>query len=278
MPSALHSQPQREATRHVALGQAIGFDGLRSENREEWEDLWRARIVLVGADERWQGYTDAAFFYLQSSAHRSSFASTHPFALAQWGNYHYYYGHVMWDIEMFVSPFLLLTQPGAAKAILDYRSERLTAARHNAKLNGYQGIQFPWESSAARGEEASPGLGTASVYEHHVSLDVAIAFAQYAHVTGDARFRREQAWPVLAGVADWIVSRATPSERGWQIRHVMGIAERKEPSDNVAYVNMAAIVALREPSRAHASSAARSPPNGMRSLPGSSCPPTSAAG
>jgi len=246
VPSALHSQPHHEATRRVALGKAIGFDSLREENRDEWQDLWRGRIVLVGADERWQSYADAAFFYLQPSAHRSSFASTHPFALAQWGNYHYYYGHVMWDIETFVSPFLLLTQPGAAKAILDYRSERLTAARHNAKLNGYQGIQFPWESSAARGEEASPGLGTASVYEHHVSLDVAIAFAQYAHVTGDARFLREQAWPVLAGVADWVVSRATPSERGWEIRRVMGIAERRDPSDNVAYVNMAAIVALRE--------------------------------
>jgi trehalose/maltose hydrolase-like predicted phosphorylase len=246
VPSALHSQPQREATRHVALGQAIGFDALREENRAEWEDLWRGRIVLVGADARWQAYADAAFFYLQSSVHRSSFASTHPFALAQWGDYHYYYGHVMWDIETFVLPVLLLTNPGAAKAILDYRSERLTAASHNAKLNGYQGIQFPWESSAARGEEASPGLGTASAYEHHVSLDVAIAFAQYAHATADAEFRRSQAWPVLSGVADWIVSRAVETDRGWEIRRVMGIAERKEPSDNVAYVNMAAIVALQE--------------------------------
>ncbi|HEV7524652.1 MAG TPA: glycoside hydrolase family 65 protein [Acidimicrobiia bacterium] len=246
VPSALHSQPHRQATRHVALGKAIGFDALRAENRREWEDLWRGRIVLVGADARWQGYVDAAFFYLQSSAHRSSFASTHPFALAQWGNYHYYYGHVMWDIEAFVSPFLLLTQPGAAKAILDYRSERVTAARHNAKLNGYQGIQFPWESSARTGEEASPGLGTASAYEHHVGLDVAVAFAQYAHATGDARFRRDQAWPVLSGVADWVASRAIETSRGWEIRGVMGIAERKEPSDNVAFVNMSAIVALRE--------------------------------
>jgi len=246
VPSALHSQPQREATRHVARARATGFDALQQQNRAVWEDLWRGRIVLSGADERWQGYADAAFFYLQSSAHRSSFASTHPFALAQWGNYHYYYGHVMWDIETFVFPVLLMTQPGAAKAILDYRSQRLTAARHNAKLNGYSGIQFPWESSAARGEEASPGLGTASVYEHHVSLDVALAFAQYAHATDDAMFRRDQAWPVLSGVADWLMTRATRTERGWEIHGAMGIAERTEPSDNVAFVNMSAIVTLRE--------------------------------
>src|SRR4029079_4348935 len=39
-------------------------------------------------------------------------------------------------------------------------------------------------------------------------------------------------------------SRSHPTPRGYEIRQAMGIAERKEPSDNVAYVNMAACVAL----------------------------------
>jgi hypothetical protein len=47
-------------------------------------------------------------------------------------------------------------------------------------------------------------------------------------------------------VAEWIASRVTKTPRGYEILRAMGIAERKEPSDNVAYVNMTAVVTLRD--------------------------------
>jgi protein-glucosylgalactosylhydroxylysine glucosidase len=40
-------------------------------------------------------------------------------------------------------------------------------------------------------------------------------------------FLRDRAWPILSGVADWAVSRVTHSERGYEIRAAMGIAERE---------------------------------------------------
>ena len=49
----------------------------------------------------------------------------------------------MWDIEAFVIPPLLLLQPVAAKAMLDYRFRCLEAAFNNAKLWGRTGLQFP---------------------------------------------------------------------------------------------------------------------------------------
>jgi hypothetical protein len=149
----------------------------------------------------------------------------------------------MWDIETFAVPPLLLTQPDAARSLLDFRTRTLESARRNAQQWGYRGAQFPWQASP-RGEEAAPELGDAAMYEHHVSMSVAHAFAQYAHATGDERFLIDQAWPLQAEVADWIVSRAVRSSRGYEIRSAMGIAERDQPSDNVAYVNMAACVAL----------------------------------
>ena len=103
-------------------------------------------MVLLGADETWQARADAAFFYLQSSVHRSSPASTSIFGLAQWRNYHYYYGHVMWDIEAFAVPPLLLTQPEAAASMLAFRRRTLAAAEANAQLHGRRGAQFPWEA------------------------------------------------------------------------------------------------------------------------------------
>ncbi len=247
VPSAMHRQPELEAARRVGFGQHTGFDALRAENQECWAEIWKGRLHLLGASRRWQALADAAFFYMHTSIHPSSSASTHIFGLARWHNYHYYYGHVMWDIETFSIPTLLLTQPGAARAMLDFRSRTIDAARSNAKLNGYLGLQFPWQASPLNGEELTPpdgGMGAA--YEQHVGLSVAHSFAQYFYATGDEYFLDHEAWPVLTGVADWIVSRVTRTRRGYEILKAMGPAERPDPSDNDAYVNMAASVVLQE--------------------------------
>src|SRR5689334_11619884 len=118
----MHHQPDQHAARMAAKARFDGFDAIRAENRAIWEQIWKGRIVLVGAERRWQALADAAFFYLNSSVHASSPASTSIFGLAQWPDYHYYYGHVMWDVETFSVPPLLLSQPQAARALLDYRS------------------------------------------------------------------------------------------------------------------------------------------------------------
>ena len=97
------------------FGSHIGFDAIRKYNRACWAELWKGRIRLVGAEKRWQAMADAAFFYLISSAHPSSPASTSMFGLATWHDYHYYFGHVMWDIETFCVPPLIFLQPDAAE-------------------------------------------------------------------------------------------------------------------------------------------------------------------
>ena len=40
-----------------------------------------------------------------------------------------YSGHVFWDSDVFVLPFLAATHPAAARAMLEYRVRRLPAAR-----------------------------------------------------------------------------------------------------------------------------------------------------
>jgi hypothetical protein len=246
VPSRLHHQPDQEATRRVCRAAAEGFDELREENRIEWQEHWKGRIIIDAEDKLWQRLADAAFFYLNTSVHPSAPSSTSMYGLAQWNDYHYYYGHVMWDVETFCVPPLLLLQPDAARTLLEYRSQGIPAARNNAKLHGRRGLQFPWESGPLHGEESSPGGGKASWHEDHVSLDVALAFARYAHATGDARFLAEGTAPILYGVADWITSRVSPRRGGFELRRTMGIAERAEPSDNDAFTVMSAVTVLRE--------------------------------
>ena len=246
IPRVTHAQPDFQAVRLAALARKKGFDELRVANRHIWEDLWKGRIVIVGAERRWQALADAALFYLFSSTHVASPASTSIFGLATRHDYHYYYGHVMWDIETFVVPILSLLQPHVAESILDYRVRNIPAAASNARLRGRRGLQFPWESAPSSGQESAPMPGSASWHEDHVSLDVARAFAFHADVTGDLEYLREKAWPILSGVADWITSRVKKTDRGYEIRAAMGIAEREVEADNPAFTNMAAAVVLRD--------------------------------
>ncbi|MBV9725732.1 MAG: glycoside hydrolase family 65 protein [Gammaproteobacteria bacterium] len=246
VPSVTHAQPDFQAVRQVALARKKGFDAIRSANRAAWRDLWKGRIVIKGADRLWQKLADAALFYLFSSTHVASPASTSIFGLASWHDYHYYFGHVMWDIETFVVPVLSLLQPNVAESLLDYRSRNLAGASSNARMRGRRGLQFPWESAPSTGQECAPMPGSASWHEDHVSLDVARAFAVHASITGDVEYLREKAWPILSGVANWITSRVEKTDRGYEIKAAMGIAERKEECDNAAFTNMSAMVVLRD--------------------------------
>ena len=44
-----------------------------------------------------------------------------------------YSGHVFWDSDVFVLPFLAAIRPAAARAMLEYRIRRLAAARRSAR-------------------------------------------------------------------------------------------------------------------------------------------------
>jgi glycosyl hydrolase family 65 len=224
--SQMHHEPHRQAARLAGMAIRRGFQNLRDENRDAWEEIWKGRIRLVGAQPRWQAAADAAYYYLHASAHSSSLFSTSMFGLAYWPNYHYYRGHVMWDIESFAFPTLLLTAPEAARGLLAFRFERMQAAEKNAAMFGYRGLQFPWAAGPRHGEEVIRLSAPQIVFEQHVTLSVALAFAQYVHATGDQDYLRERAWPILEGVANWVVSRAQKTSRGYEIKDVIGVAEK----------------------------------------------------
>jgi trehalose/maltose hydrolase-like predicted phosphorylase len=246
VPSLTHHQPDAQAVRLLARAKEVGFDGLRHRNQGAWAELWRGRVRLVGAEEKWQAMADAAFYYLNASVHSASPAATSIFGLATWRDYHYYFGHVMWDVDAFATPLLSVLQPAVAEALLDFRTRHLDRVRDNAKMQGQRGLRFPWEAAPSTGEEATPGGAAGATREDHVSLHVALAFSLYADVTGDERFRRERAWPVLAGVSDWIVSRVARGNHGhFDWLDVGGPAERVETSDNDALTNMLAVAVLR---------------------------------
>lgn len=240
VPDGLHSQPELQAIRLARIGQQQGFATLREENRAAWAEIWQGRIRLLGAGERWQELTDAAYFYQHTSAHFAMPGSIPAFGLG----HRHYFGMIMWDTETYQLPTLLLTAPRTARTVLDFRTRTLEAARRQALLHGYDGVQFA--NGGRRGEEMVPYWAAAVFAEQHSNLAVALAFAQYAQATGDQRYLAQQAWPVLEGVAAWVVSRVKRTGRGFEIRHITGIDEEIENIHNNAYTNLLAAQVLRE--------------------------------
>lgn len=243
VPSVLHDEPHWQASRLAEVGSWYGFDELRQANRDAWAEIWRGRPMILGAEPIWQEVTDASYFYLHSTVSQATPCSVAPFGLSRRKEY---CGHVFWDTETFMYPPVLLTAPPAARAMLDYRSRQVQAARNNASLNGFRGIQFPWQVGLTGSEVTPIWAGAGGATEHHINMDVAFAFAQYVHATGDDIFLRQQAWPVLEGVAEWITSRVAKTDRGYEIRHVTGVDEFLDNVHNNSYTNAAAIVVLQE--------------------------------
>lgn len=236
VPGIMHREPHNQAHRLIKLAAWNGFERIRDKNRAAWDKLWESRIVIDGAQEEWQNVIDASYFYLMSSMSAFAPISVPPYGLSHATAYE---GHCFWDTESFMFMTPLFCEPDIAYSMLDYRFSRLESAKNNARLNGYRGVQFPWQSGTDGCEVTVPFAGQAGgAGEQHVNLDVALAFDAYAKVSGDERFIGEMAWPVLQGVADWIVSRAEKTPRGYEILHVTGIDEESDDVPNDSYTNI----------------------------------------
>lgn len=243
VPGVMNGEPENQAQRMVKLARWNGLERMRELNRNAWGKLWESRITIEGAAEEWQETIDASYFYLMSSASEFSPASVAPFGLSHPDAYE---GHTFWDTESFIFMTPLFCAPDIARQMLDYRFKRMPAAEANARLNGYRGIQFPWQSGNGGYEVTVPGAGQAGgAGEQHVNLDVALAFDGFARVSGDEGFIREKVWPILRGVSEWITSRVEKTDRGYEILHVTGIDEESDNVPNDAYTNIMSVKILR---------------------------------
>lgn len=239
--------PVNEAERQTIYAQHEGTAALLARHHELWRELWKGDIEIEGDPEAQQAVR-FALFNLYSSCREGSRLSVAPMGLSSRG----YNGHVFWDTEMWMYPPLLLLNEGIARSMVDYRTDRLAAARRKAEAYGYLGAMYPWESDDA-GEECTPTTALTGPFEHHVTADVAIAAWNYFCVSRDTLWLRETGQPLLREVADYWLSRSTREADGsFSIRNVVGANEYRHGAVNNAFTNGSAILALR-----HSTEAAR---------------------
>jgi kojibiose phosphorylase len=239
----------REGPAHDALtrAEARGAAELRARHRRAWRERWRDADVVVEGDGLAQRDLRFALYHLIIAGDpESDRASIGARALSGPG----YRGHVFWDTEIFVLPFLIWTHPQTARALLAYRHRTLPAARAKAAALGYEGALYAWES-ADTGEETTPEFvwlpdGTrlsilTGVQEHHIAADVAWAVLQYWQVTGDDAFVEDMGAEIVTDTARFWASRATLGGDGrHHVCEVIGPDEYHEGVDDNAYTNLMA--------------------------------------
>ena len=237
--SAQYEDPQNEAERLTIFAMLEGTDRLLKRHREAWTEIWKSDIVVDGQPAITRDIR-FALYHLYSFAREGTSYSLSPMGLSGLG----YNGHVFWDTELWMYPPLLMLQPNMARSLLDYRFERLEAARQNAKSHGYKGAMFPWESSA-NGSEDTPVWALTGPFQHHITGCIGWAFWKYYEVTGDMDWLREKGYPVLKEVADFWSSRVERNGPGrYDINNVIGANEWQENIDNNAFTNGMAITTL----------------------------------
>ncbi len=249
----------------------ISWRKLADEHKQVWEDRWSLADSRIKGDDRLQQSIRFATYHLLSSATvNDGLSSIGPRDLSGIA----YHGHVFWDTELFILPFLSLLWPEAARSCLLYRYRTLDAARRRAKSFGYRGAMYAWESTDT-GEDRTPDFvalpdGSAvrvlnGEQENHVTSAVAYAIVQYWRATGDDDFMRDFGGEVLFECARFWQSRVSPSDHLYSIRRVIGPDEYHEGVDNNAYTNAMARWTLLE-AESYATKLRESDPEAAESL------------
>ncbi len=216
-------------------------------NDAAWAKEWDHTDVLIEGDDDAQRAVRFDLFQLLIAAPRGDGSvSIGAKTLSGFG----YRGHVFWDTEIFMLPLFIYTAPHIARTLLDYRYERLGAARENARSKGCEGAQFPWES-ADTGEEVTPTwfpdpanrirlirIWTGDI-EIHISADVAYAAHQYWRATGDDAWFIARGAEIILDTAKFYAARAewNAEKQRYEYNDVIGPDEYHEHVNNNAYTN-----------------------------------------
>jgi trehalose/maltose hydrolase-like predicted phosphorylase len=237
--SAHHEDPLNEAERMTIFAKLEGRERLISFHNKAWDALWKSDIRIEG-DEQAQQDVHSMLYHLYSFVREGTDMSPSPMGLSGLG----YNGHVFWDTELWMYPSILVLHPEMAKSLVEYRFQRLAAAKKNAFNHGYKGAMFPWES-AASGVEETPVWALSGPFEHHITACVGIAAWNYYCVTQDKDWLKEKGWPILKETADFWASRVERNGTGkYDIKNVVAADEWAENVDNNAWTNASAKAVL----------------------------------
>ena len=246
------AHPTEAAVKHLLALEWGGFDSYAALHCARWREFWQGADIRVADQPQVEQALRFNAYHLRSAADHDPRVSIPARTLSGRG----YQGHVFWDVEMFMLPFFVYTQPDIARQLLLYRYYTLDGARQRARELGFRGACYAWESTVT-GEDVTPRavrLKTTGqeipIYtgsqQIHITADVAHAVCRYREATGDDEFLRDFGVEMLTETARFWASRCTRDGDAYHLRGVMGPDEYHwDVSDN-AYTNRLARLNLEQ--------------------------------
>ncbi len=225
------------------------YEVLLARHEAVWQEYWKCSDILIEGDDEAQRAIRYNLYQLRISVnpHDSRFSIAAK-GLTGFG----YHGHVFHDTEIYMLPYFTYAHPEIARNLLLYRYHLLPAAYEKARENGFEGAQYPWESTLD-GKEATPDViihpETKELIpipngriELHITADIAYAVNQYWFVTGDNEFMRDYGAEIVLSTAQFWASRAEwhAEQREYEITDVIGPDEWHEHVNNNFYTNFMA--------------------------------------
>lgn len=249
-----------------AVARAGNFAQLGASHVRRWSQLWRR--FDIGIEEREAAGTERTALILRLHIfHLLQTASSQALDLdvgvpARGWHGEAYRGHIFWD-ELFIFPLLNWRLPEITRALLMYRYRRLNEARANARVAGYRGAMYPWQSGSSGREETqrlhlNPESGRwlpdHTYLQRHINAAIAHNVWQYYQVTGDMEFLSFYGAEMILEIARFWSSIATFNEQ-LQRYEILGVTgpdefhtaypDAAEPGlRNHAYTNIMAVWVL----------------------------------
>ncbi|XP_062121281.1 protein-glucosylgalactosylhydroxylysine glucosidase isoform X2 [Drosophila sulfurigaster albostrigata] len=226
---------------------------LLASHTKLWHEFWQQHfsIEITGNALELSRIVNAGIFYLVSSLPTLSsnqpndpYYGLSPTGLARGNLEADYQGHNFWDTEIWMLPVATQFGYDYGKLLLEYRFRHLNGAQYNANATGYKGARFPWESAYTGTEVTNPCCPEVAQQEIHISPDISFALQKLFAQSQDYNWLCERAWPIVAEVADFLLSRASCEANACHFRQVMGPDEDHANIDDNVYTNAVSKIAL----------------------------------
>ena len=235
--------PSAQARNHILSKECSDFYSYISDHCRAWSETWTKTDILFPDDPALTQAERFNIYHLRAAVNHDPKISIGARTLTGRA----YEGHIFWDVEIFMFPFFLYTQPEIARDLLLYRYHTLPGAKNRATSLGLRGACYAWESTVT-GEDVTPRtiliqdsnvavpIFTGS-QQIHVTADVAYAVWLYWDATLDEDFMLRYGAEILVETARFWATRVSEYEQGFHILGVIGPDEYHSNITDNAFTN-----------------------------------------